>query len=324
MSQITEGQRYEISAYIQAGLKQKEIAARIGVHPSTISRELRRNCDMRSGKYNPELANRKHDSRMKDRNHFSKMNEGMTSKIDPFLIDGWSPEQISGRLKLLGEMSVSHETIYQYIYNDKKLKDKGKGLYRYLRRKGRKYAKRGCQYNSRGTIIGRVDIDNRPEIVNEKIRFGDLEGDTIIGKNKKGAIETINDRLTGFLWMRKLSGKEAEPLAEMTIKTLAPFSKIIHTLTVDNGKEFAKHGLIADALGIDVFFAHPYHSWERGANENTNGLIRQYIPKGSDFGSISDEFIANVQNALNNRPRKRLGFRTPFEVASELYPDFFN
>ncbi len=179
--------------------------------------------------------------------------------------------------------------IFFFSYKDKAKKDKGKKLHEHLRHNGRRYSKRGCQYNSSGCIVGRTDIGLRPEIVNQKVRFGDLEGDSIIGKNHKGAIVTIIDRVSGYLWMKKLSGKEASPLADMAIELLAPFKDVLHTLTVDNGKEFAKHDVIAQKLGIDVFFAHPYHSWERGANENTNGLIRQYFPKGSDFDSLDDQ-----------------------------------
>lgn len=322
--QITKEQRYEIYAYKQAGLSKSEIAEHLGVHRSTIYREFERNCDKRSCEYRPDLANRKRDKRMKGRNHAMKMDVGMKAKIDRCLESGWSPEQIYGRCKSEGIAMVSHETIYKYVYEDKAKKDKGKKLHEHLRHNGRRYSKRGCQYNSRGCIVGRTDIGLRPEIVNQKVRFGDLEGDTIIGKNHKGAIVTIIDRVSGYLWMKKLSGKEASPLAEMTIELLAPFKDVLHTLTVDNGKEFAKHDVIAQKLGIDVFFAHPYHSWERGANENTNGLIRQYFPKGSDFDSLDDQQIESVMNAINNRPRKRLGFRTPLEVAKSFLRDFPN
>lgn len=163
-----------------------------------------------------------------------------------------------------------------------------------------------------------VSIDERPIIVDEKCRFGDLEIDTVIGKNHKGALLTINDRCTGQVWIRKLKGKEAGSLAEETIKVLMPFKEIIHTITADNGKEFACHELIARELNIDMYFAHPYHSWERGANENTNGLIRQFFPKGSDFETLSVERIQIVQDRLNDRPRKRLGFLSPNEKYREI------
>lgn len=207
---ITKGQRYEISVLLQAGHGKSYIAEKLKVHESTIRREIKNNCDKRSGEYNPELAQRKSEARMSSRNHFTKMDDAMKEKIDLLLYEGWSPEQIHGRLKYEGVDIVSHETIYKYVYEDKRLKGNGKGLYKHLRRKGRKYAKRGNQYKGRGIIVDRVDIDQRPNIVNENIRFGDLEGDTIIGKNRKGAIETIIDRHTGFLWMSKLSRKEGQ------------------------------------------------------------------------------------------------------------------
>ena len=190
--------------------------------------------------------------------------------------------------------------------------------------KGRKYAKRGSEYKRRGQIVDRVDIDQSPNEVATKKRFGDLEGDTIIGKNHKGAIATFNDRKTGMLWMKKLSGKEADPLAAAAVELLLGVKPLLHTMTLDNGKEFAKHALIAHELEIDIYFAHPYHSWERGANENTNGLIRQYFPKGTNFDEITEEQVAKVQTILNNRPRKRLGYKTPLEAFLEMYPDCGN
>lgn len=299
-----------------------EIARRLNVDRSTIKREIDRNKDLRSGKYNPELAQRKRDGRMRGRNHYTKMTDAMKGLVDKHLESDLSPEQISSRLKKEGVDIVSHETIYKYVYDDKRLKDKGKGLYKHLRHQGRKYAKRGNEYRRRGQIVGRVDIDQRPDVVAEKARFGDLEGDTIIGKNHKGAIATFNDRKTGLLWMKKLSGKEADPLAAAAVELLSEVKPLLHTMTLDNGKEFAKHMLIAKELEIDIYFAHPYHSWERGANENTNGLIRQYFPKGTNFEEITEEQVAKVQNILNNRPRKRLGYKTPLEAFQEMYPDF--
>lgn len=157
----------------------------------------------------------------------------------------------------------------------------------------------------------RIGIEQRPQIVNEKIRFGDFEIDTMIGKNHKGAIMTTNDRCTHIVLIRRLEGKEAVPLAEAAVEALSPYKQMLHTITADNGKEFARHKEIAEKLGVQFYFARPNHSWERGANENTNGLIRQYIPKGTDFSTLTDEFIAEVEWKLNNRPRKSLGYLTP-------------
>ena len=205
---------------------------------------------------------------------------------------------------------VSHETIYRWIWEDKRKKGT---LYKYLRRKGKKYNKRRNSHAGRGYIPNRVDIEERPAIVDLKERFGDLEIDTVIGSNHKGALVTINDRLTSKVWIRKLSGKDAAPLALKTIEALQPIKDLIHTITADNGKEFAKHQEIAKELQISFYFYKPYHSWERGANENTNGFIRQYIPKGTDFSEITDEFGSRIENKLKNRPRKRLGNLTPNE-----------
>ena len=182
-----------------------------------------------------------------------------------------------------------------------------------MRRKGRKYRKRGNAKDTRGIIKDRIGIEHRPKIVEEKTRIGDLEIDTIIGKNHKGAILTMNDRVSSMLWMRKLESKEADVLAKIAIQELTPLKQIIKTITADNGKEFASHKTISKQLEVDIYFARPYHSWERGANENTNGLIRQYFTKGSSFDNISNQDVQWVQDTLNNRPRKKLGFLSPNE-----------
>jgi IS30 family transposase len=313
---LTEGQRYEICAYLQSGKSQKEIAEILGFNKSSISREISRNADGRNGRYNPDLAHRKYQKRIVSRAHYLKFTDSLKLQVDILLKAGFSPEQISGYLKRKDMERVSHETIYLYVWLDKK--HGNKELYRSLRRRGRKYVRRGSKTNGRGFIRNRVDIEQRPAIVDEKLRFGDLEIDTVIGKNHKGALLTINDRVTGLVWIRLLSGKEAAPLTEATIKTLTPVKNFIHTITADNGKEFSFHEKIALMLNIFVYFAKPYHSWERGANENTNGLIRQYFPKGSDFSNITNEQVIKVQHILNNRPRKRLGYMTPIEKLKQL------
>ncbi len=300
---------------LQEEYLQNEIAKVIGVSKSTISRELKRNCDKRSGKYNSDLAHRKAQDRKKGKLHAQKLTYKMCKRIRKLLKKGFSPEQIAGRERLEGREIVSHETIYRWIWEDKR---RGGDLHKFLRRQGRKYAKRGSKNAGRGFIPNRVDIDDRPEIVELKERFGDLEIDTIIGKNHKGAILTINDRLTGRVWIRKLQGKEAIPVAKVTAWALRKVKKLIHTITADNGKEFAKHEEIAQKLEINFYFCKPYHSWERGANENTNGLIRQYIPKGTDFSEVTAKQIKWIENKLNNRPRKRLGYLTPNEKFKQI------
>ncbi len=312
---LTAEQRYTIYAMLQEEYLQNEIAKVIGVSKSTISRELKRNCDKRSGKYNSDLAHRKAQGRKKGKLHAQKLTYKMRKRIRKLLKKGFSPEQIAERERLEGREMVSHETIYRWIWRDKR---RGGDLHKLLRRQGRKYAKRGSKSAGRGFIPNRVDIDERPEIVDNKLRFGDLEIDTIIGKNHKGAILTINDRATSRVWIRKLQGKEAIPVAKVTAWALRKVKKLIHTITADNGKEFAKHEEIAQKLEINFYFCKPYHSWERGANENTNGLIRQYIPKGTDFSEVTAKQIKWIENKLNNRPRKRLGYLTPNEKFKQI------
>lgn len=289
---------------------QTTIATIIGKDKSVVSRELRRNRDMRNGEYRYKQAQRKYEERLKQKPKAVRFDAEVRERVEAMLAEDFSPEQIVGRCRLEGLGCVSHERIYQHVWADKR---RGGDLYTHLRRKGRKYRKRGAGKDGRGIIRDRVPIDSRPAVVDEKKRFGDLELDTVIGRNHKGAILTVNDRATGLCWLALLDGKESEPLKNALINMLSPLKGVIKTATADNGKEFAAHREIAEALGIDVFFAHPYHSWERGANENMNGLIRQYIPKKSSFENLNDEDIQLIQNKLNNRPRKRLNFLTPIE-----------
>ena len=312
---LTSEQRYTISQLLENSYTQKEIAKIIGVSCSTICREIKRNCDKRSGEYRYDLAQRKTEQRQEQKRRKQSFTMSMIKRVKKLLKKDFSPEQIAGRCELDGIEMVSPETIYRWIWKNKR---QGGKYYKHLRRQGRRYKKRGCKNAGRGFIPNRVDIDQRPEIVDMKERFGDLEIDTIIGKNHKGAILTINDRVTSRVWIRKLFGKEAAQLAKKTKAALRKVKKIIHTITADNGKEFAKHEEIAQGLEINFYFCKPYHSWERGANENTNGLIRQYIPKGTDFSEITDKEIRRIENILNNRPRKRLGYLTPNEKFNQI------
>lgn len=316
MAQITRAQRYTISAMLQQGCKIIDIAKTIKVHKTSIYRELARNSDSRNKEYKDELAQKKCDKRKQDKPHFTKQDEDMHDYIRKKLtIDRWQPEQIAERAKLEGIPMVSCTVIYRIIAKDRKA---GGTLYKYLRR-NKPYRKLKGQYpDTRGILKNRVDISQRPAIVDEKTRFGDFEIDTVIGANHKGALLTMNDRVTGSVVIKKLEGKNAEQLAQKAIEALLPLKNCIHTITGDNGKEFAEHEKIARELNILFYFAKPYHSWERGANENINGLIRQFFPKKSDFTSITEEQVREVERLLNNRPRKRLGFLTPNEMKDQL------
>jgi transposase, IS30 family len=310
MAHLTVAQRYTIAVMVQAGDTQKVIADAIGKDKSVVCRELRRNCDGRNGQYTADLAQRKYIKRLKEKPKKEVFTPEIQERVDLLLAKNYSPEQIVGRMRREDCPIVSCERIYQYVWADKK---RGGNLHEYLRRRGRKYAKRGSSKKSRGILKNRVDISERPSIVDKKERFGDLEIDTVIGKDHQGALLTINDRVSGKVWIRLLSGKESEPLTQSAIAALLPFKEQLHTITSDNGKEFAGHERIAQELEIQMFFAKPYHSWERGANENTNGLIRQYFRKGCSFENITEKDVEYVENELNNRPRKKLSYLSPNE-----------
>jgi len=315
MTQITLEQRYEIAALHSLGSTQEYIASIVGVHKSSIGRELRRNADGRSGEYKAKLAERK----CRDRHRYKPKKIALTAQIieivERLIREDLSPEQVVGHCKKKGIFCVSVESIYLHIWKDKK--NQG-NLYKHLRRKGRRYKKRGALNTGRGQIADRVGIEKRPPIVEEKSRFGDLEADTIVGKDHKGAIVTINDRASGMLRMKKTTTREATEISAAINELLEEWIPYINTITSDNGKEFAEHKKIAEACQIDFYFANPYSPWERGANENLNGLVRQYFPKKTDFSTITDQQVENIEKKLNNRPRKRFNFETPLEVMDKL------
>ena len=286
----------------------RSIAKHLNVSPSTISRELKRN--KRPGGYKPNWAQNKYNRRKSKAASPRVITPEIRGKIIYGLSQYHSPEQISGFLTLEG-ISISHESIYNFIWNNKK---DGGELYRYLRRSGKRYYKRSGSYSSRGLIPDRVDISEREKIVETKSRVGDFEADTIIGANHKGAIVTLVDRCSKKTLLKKVPNKTKEVVAKAIIDLLLPYKDKVLTITFDNGKEFDDHKIIAETLDAKCYFATPYHSWERGLNEHTNGLIRQFIPKKTDFTTVTDEDIAKYQNLLDNRPRKILQFNTPISV----------
>lgn len=308
-SHLTLGQRYKIEAFIKAGWNQTLIAKELGVNKSTISRELQRNKRKR-GSYNASQAQQLTDER---KERFGR-NRRFTPDVEKYVRDKiiqeqWSPEQINGYCNKQGIKMVSIERIYQYVRNDKAL---GGDLYKHMRHK-LKHRKRpvGAKQTN---IKDKQSIDLRPDIINNKERVGDWEIDTIIGKNSRDAIVTICERKTKMTIIRKLpKGKNAEGLAKMVFLALLPYKQKVLSITSDNGSEFAAHKKITKTLDTLFYFAHPYSSWQRGLNENTNGLIRQYIPKGTDFKNIEDEQIKEIQYKINRRPRKSLDYETPLK-----------
>lgn len=312
-TQLTQEQRYQISALLKTEHSQTEIAAEIGVNKSTISRELRRNRGKRG--YQPKQAHRFAQQRRRKATH-NRISTQTWTRIEERLREDWSPEQVSGWLKKNTDTAVSHEWIYQHIYLDKR---SGGDLHKHLRCQ-KKRRKRTGNNDRRGKIPHQVSIEERPEIVEKRERLGDWEADTIIGAGKQGAIVTLVERKARLTLLKQVTRRTAAAVEEAILDLLRPYQASTHTITFDNGKEFANHQTIAQKLQAYVFFAHPYSSWERGTNENTNGLIRQYFPKGSDFSSITDDQISFVKERLNDRPRKCLDFQAPAVVFSQLSP----
>lgn len=306
-TQLTREQRYQIYALMKAGHNQTEIAAVVVCHKSTISRELRRNRGHKG--YRPLQAHAI-ASRRRFESHPPRIAEQTWLLVELLLRQQWSPEQIAGRLRFEQRPTVSHESIYLYVYADKQ---RGGTLYRHLRSQ-KKHRKRYGGHARRTQIPNRISIEQRPAIVANKCRLGDWEADTIIGARHQGAVLSCTERKSKLTLLRKLDTKGALEVKRNCIELLSPCAEQVHTITVDNGKEFCEHQAIAAALQTRIYFAHPYASWERGLNENTNGLIRQYFPKKYDFAKITHEEVQLVAAKLNNRPRKTLGFRTPNEV----------
>ena len=315
MAHLTKPQRYTIEAMLKEGHTQSEIARVIGKNKSVVSREIKRNRDLRSGSYSQDLAQRKYQKRQKEKPKRVRFTDAVKTEVETLLKEDYSPEQVVGTLKKVGKDTVSIETIYQYIWKKKK---QGGTLHKHLRNQGRRYRKRGNSKDNRGVIQNRVDIDKRPKVVEERSRFGDLEVDLIIGKNHKQAILTINDRASGMLKMTKVKFKKAEEVSRAIVEQLQDWMPYLHTMTADNGKEFAEHLFVAEELNIDHYFAKPYHSWERGSNENLNRLVRQYLPKKTDFTTITDQQIKEIEDKLNNRPRKRFNYENPIFVMNQL------
>jgi IS30 family transposase len=305
-TQLTHEQRYQIYSLLKAGFNQTEIAHNIQVHKSTISRELRRNRGLKG--YRPKQA---HEFALRRSNKAKRLIDASAwAWIETLIRFDLSPEQVSDWLKDNGGLQISHEWIYQYILRDKQI---GGDLHCHLRCQ-KKRRKRYGSYDRRGKLKNRVSIDERPAIVDTRQRLGDWEVDTIIGKGHRHAIVSLTERKSRLALLRKVEHKTAQDVADAVIELLKSLPVRTHTITADNGKEFADHERIAHHLRTNVYFAHPYSSWERGSNENMNGLIRQYFPKKRSFVTITQQEIEFVMNRLNNRPRKCLGFKTPNEV----------
>lgn len=315
-NQLTMREREVLSQMRYAGESKAAIARRLGRSKSTIGRELKRNA---SGEgYSAITAQRAADRRRRTRPLVRKMDRPeVNDEVRRGLARSWSPDQVAGRMRREHPREptrcVSHQTIYDWVRRDPH-REHWEG---YLRRGG----KRRPKHDRRGKLKGTVSVADRPKVVDERRRFGDWEGDTVVGAKHRGALVTHVERKSGYLLTARIDQKKSVPVNRATRRLFATLPEgLRRTLTLDNGKEFAGHEAMARQNALRIYFAAPYASWQRGTNENTNGLVRQYFPKGTDFTQVSHQELSRVAQEINDRPRKRLGYRTPREVLNQYFP----
>ena len=305
---LSQIERYQISTLLKVGQNQTQIAQQLGRSKSTISREVRRNRGLRG--YRPAQAQRSCEIRSLGSRNAARISSDVWHQAVGKLLEQWSPEQIAGLYP------VSHEALYLQIYADKLA---GGLLWRQLRSQKKHRKRYAGGRDRRGQIAGRRPIGERPAYIEQRRKIGHWEGDTVIGAGHKQAIVSLVERKSGYAILAKVANKTADLVSAAIINGLTPVLASVETITFDNGKEFASHAGIDAALGSTTSFADPYSSWQRGSNENLNGLIRQYVPKKRPFSTVTDQEIKMIQDRLNHRPRKRLGFKTPHEVFHALH-----
>jgi len=313
--QLSDSERVKIYLFLSQGLKQADIAKRLNRNKSTISNELKRNRHEKLDEYLPDTAQRKSDKRKqygRKRGYIDK-NPELRAYIINWLEKGWSPEEISGRMK--GQKQpfyANHETIYQYIYS---LSGRKQNLKAYLRRAHRVRQKKGGRKAEKTKIPNRIDIALRPKIADKRRQFGHWEGDTMMFLGHKQSLATHTERKTRFIVAKRpesLTAEDRSLAANRTFRRMPPEAR--RTMTLDNGHENSGHEAITEATGIKIYFARPYASWQRGANENSNGLIRWYLPRDTDLNSLTGKQVNAIIDLINNRPRKCLGYKTPKEM----------
>ena len=311
--QLTSEERYALQALRKQGCGWAEIGRVLGRHRSTISRELRRN-RRSDGGYDPRTA----DQRARMRRSRSRRNQRITTedwaRVLECLTEQWSPEQIAGRLTLKGRLRISHETIYRYLWRNKR---RGGTHYKHLRQAGKKRRKRYGAYDSRGRLAGKRHISERPASVETRMHIGHWEIDTVLGSGRP-CIVTLVERSTGYLMIGKLPNRTVAALNQAVLRLINAAPLPVETITADNGTEFHGYKALEEATGVRFYFATPHHSWERGTSENTNGLIRQYLPKRTSMARISHAACDRIADRLNDRPRKRLDYLTPKEAYEQI------
>ena len=308
--QLTSAERYILAALRKQGLNQSEIARHLGRHRSTICRELQRNCSPWDASYRPSKAIERTSGRRSRSRRNQRFRRRDLEQVESLLRRRWSPEQISGRLRAQGTLAISHETIYRHVWRDKHY---GGSLFTFLRGARKRRRKRYGAYDSRGRLAGKRHISQRPPAAELRTEIGHWEIDTVIGKGSRHCIVNLVERKSGFVLIGKLKARTAEHLNHRTELLVQRHPRQFKSFTADNGTEFHDYAALERTTGTTFYFATPHHSWERGTCENTNGLIRQYIPKGTSMTRLSQQECNAIARELNDRPRKRLGFKTPKE-----------
>ena len=308
--QLASEERYLISAFRIEGFNQAQIATRLGRAPSTVCRELARNHCPADGRYRPSKAHDRARWRRSRARRNQRFGAPDLALVERWLREDWSPEQVAGRLGEDGVLSISHETIYRHVWADKR---RGGDLFRHLRGAQKQRRKRYGAYDSRGRLAGKRSLAERPACVETRQQLGHWEIDTVMGAGSQDCIVTAVERKTGYAVIGKLPERTTDALNRRTIQLIRRHEDCFHTITADNGTEFHAYARIEAATGARFYFAAPYHSWERGSNENLNGLVRQYLPKRVSMAGLTQQHCNAIAHKLNRRPRKRLGYKTPEE-----------
>lgn len=313
--QLTLVERYLIEHELSMGTSLREIARKLGRSASTICRERRRNATTDEGRYRHERADSYARTRRRRSRQGTQYPVHEVELVRELMAQRWSPEQVSGRLKRQRKLEIATSTIYRWVKRDKA---SGGSLWQQTRRLSHRYRKGYRVQDHRGRLRGKTSIKDRPQVINERAEYGHWEGDTVMGKDGRHCVLTLVERKTLLLRIRKLPARKAEEVNRVMRQELGKKGKRrIRSLTLDNGTEFHGYEELQSEYDTKIYFATPYHSWERGTNENTNGLIRQYLPKGTCFKKLTQEHCQAIEDALNNRPRKKLGFRTPAEASAQ-------
>lgn len=312
--QLTSGERYMLAALRKQGLNQSEMARSLGRHRSTVCREFRRNSSRFDGHYRPSKAQERTNGRRSRSRRNLRFTPQEFATVEQLLCRQWSPEQVSGYLRRSGQLLISHETIYRHIWQDKR---EGGLLYTHLRGARKRRRKRYGSYDSRGRVVGKRLISERPEEVETRQQVGHWEIDTVMGTGSLDCIVTLVERKTGIVLIGKLKDRTTESLNQRVIRLILQHEGPFSTITADNGTEFHDYKKIEERTDVTFYFATPHHSWERGSNENANGLIRQYLPRGMSMTGLSQHQCNSIARKLNTRPRKRLEFKTPLECYRE-------